>query len=57
MSDFEYEYYIPEDIEQFTDREAQEAEMLDSITQWVNCGNMTQEEGEMIFQHWRNKRV
>ncbi len=56
MSDFEYEFFIPEDIEQFTDKEAQEAEMLDSISQWVNCGNMTRDEGEQAFQDWLNRR-
>lgn len=35
MTNFEYEYFIPEDIEQFTDKQAQEADMLDSIQRWV----------------------
>jgi len=56
MSDFEYNFFIPEDIEQFPDKQLQEAEMLDSINQWVNCGNMTRDEGDEAFQDWLNRR-
>ncbi len=56
MSEFNYEFFIPEDIEQFSDREAQEADMLDSITQWVNCGNMTREEGDEAYRAWLDRR-
>ena len=56
MSDFEYEYFIPEDIEQFSDKQSQEAEMLDNIEQWVNCGNMTREEGDEAYRAWLDRR-
>lgn len=35
MTNFEYEYFIPEDIGQFSDPLLAEAEMLDSIQRWV----------------------
>jgi hypothetical protein len=56
MSDFNYEFFIPEDIEQFSDPQLAEAEMLDSITQWVNCGNMTRDEGDEAYRAWLDRR-
>jgi hypothetical protein len=56
VSDFNYEFFIPEDIEQFSDPQLAEAEMLDSITQWVNCGNMTRDEGDEAYRAWLDRR-
>lgn len=57
MSEFEYSYFDPfEDVEQFTDREAEETARYDTIQQWVEAGVYTQEQGEELFISWLNGR-
>ena len=57
MSEFEYEFFDPfQDVEQFIDREAEEAAKYDTIHQWVEAGVYTAEQGEEMFRHWLEGR-
>lgn len=57
MTNYEYEYFDPfPDVEQFVDRQAEEAAKYDTIQRWVEAGVYTQEQGEELFMDWLNRR-